>query len=344
MDTGGQISAARGRAVLAERQQRLGGRDVEHLHKFEGRVNDVQMPLAVHGDALGPGEGARVRALVADGADEFAVRVQLLDAEVERVGDEQIAGVVHGHMGRLVKQALLFAWAADLPEHFSRIFVQHLDLVVLQIADVDVVPVHRHAHRPELVLRAVGAVELVALVVHDDLPARRVGHVLVAVRRNEDPGRILQRTTLGVMNIVKLAFFQIDDHDLADRLVGDIKLALLVRHGVRPRQPLALLLLAQQKLAEGARLPEILLLGQARQKLKPRLLGRHRIEHRLHLVRLMGAGTQKTQHQAQCDVTPNHNLPPQFASTPVTRPTCVSSGPRAPARVPRAWRPALRAA
>src|SRR6185295_10585932 len=162
---GRQQELPRVRAAVADKQQELPFR-VEDLEVVERGVGDVDVPFAVHGDALGTIEGAGRVAERAEHADERAMLVEDLHAEVQRVRDVQPPKRVHGDVGRKVELAGLAAAAPDGAEARAVDEIQHLAAAIDSQAGRGV----------EVALLAYRGGECAVRRVREHALERRIGH------------------------------------------------------------------------------------------------------------------------------------------------------------------------
>ena len=87
-DAAGQPEFAGVSAFTTERQQQT-PRTIKDLHVFELCIHDVQMSVAVEGDAFGQCKIARAVSFLADRADASTVEIEQLDAEISGIGNGQ---------------------------------------------------------------------------------------------------------------------------------------------------------------------------------------------------------------------------------------------------------------
>ena len=78
---------------------------IEDLKPVFHLVGHPDVPIAIHGDALGPGEVSGAIAMLAEEADEVSVGIEDLHAIVEGVGHVDIAVLVQRHALRRAKVA-----------------------------------------------------------------------------------------------------------------------------------------------------------------------------------------------------------------------------------------------
>ena len=68
---------------------------IKDLDIVERRIDDIDHPVAVHGQVLGPDEFSRPVPRASERKEEFSVAGELLHAAVQDIGDQHIPLVVH---------------------------------------------------------------------------------------------------------------------------------------------------------------------------------------------------------------------------------------------------------
>ena len=100
------------------------------------RIDDVQVVLAVHGEALGLREVPRQVTGASELPDRLKMGVEHLHPEVQRVGDVQAPRAVQRDVGGVVETPRLDAAGADPAEQFS-VRVQHRHLMGNRVGHED---------------------------------------------------------------------------------------------------------------------------------------------------------------------------------------------------------------